>query len=61
MNEAEDTIMGVMRRYLAGQILVSQFFTKRDNELIIPMIAEVNIYDDKIIFIKKKYFIAHLA
>lgn len=54
VNTAGDTIMGVVNKFLAGGDLVSQFFSKEESDLIIPLIKEINIYDDKIIFISKK-------
>ncbi len=50
----QNTIMGIMRNYLNGGTLESQFITKEENDLLMSLIDEVNIYDDKIIFIKHK-------
>lgn len=63
VNTAEDTIMEVIKKFVAsrkrdGQLLVteyypSQFFTEEESYNILSMIDHVDIYDNKIIFIKK--------
>ena len=50
----EDTALAIFKSYINGGTLESQFITKEESELLISLIDEVNIYNDAIIFIKKK-------
>jgi len=50
----DDTIIAIFKNYLEGGSLESQFITKEESDLLMSLIAEVNIYNDQIIFIKKK-------
>ncbi len=54
VNTAEDTIMPLMRRWLNGEGIVSQYFNEEESDLICYSIKSIDIYDDKIIFITKK-------
>ncbi len=54
VNTAEGTIIVVMNKFNRGEGLESQYFTKEESDEIVKLIEEVFIYDDKIIFIKKK-------
>lgn len=54
VNIAEDTIIPLMKKFLNGEDITSQFFTKQESDIICSLIYKVDIYDDKIIFITKK-------
>lgn len=54
VNTPEDTIMGVMRKYLNGGTLTSQLISESESNQLMSIIDEVNIYDDQIIFCTKK-------
>lgn len=53
VNSANDTIMNVVKRWQKFDSTPSQFFTEEENELFISIISEINIYEDKIIFLNK--------
>jgi len=46
--------LAIFKSYINGGSLESQFITKEESDLLISLIDEVNIYNDAIIFIKKK-------
>ncbi len=50
----EDTALYIFQHCLNGGTMESQFITKEESDLIMSLIEEVTIYEDKIIFIKKK-------
>jgi hypothetical protein len=52
----DDTLMGAMKNYLSGGDLISKLITPRESEQIMKRIESVDIYDDLIIFVKKKKF-----
>lgn len=54
IEKPEDTIVGVMQKYLRGEPLTSQFFTPEESDYFAMAIGEVKIHDDITIFIWKK-------
>lgn len=51
---AEDTIMGVMRKYLNGGTLTSQLISEQESNQLMSIMGDVNIHNDQIIFINRK-------
>jgi hypothetical protein len=50
----ENTALGIFKAYLEGRNLVSQNVTQEQNDIIMPLIESVHLYNDNIVFIKKK-------
>lgn len=50
----DNTLVAVFKKFIDGGTLVSQYFTQEEHDQIAALIDEVFLYDDNILFVKKK-------